>query len=231
MSAGGHGCSSASVTRSCSPRRRPAAGRCTSTPVTRRGACRWSTLDGVRRVRRRGRTVGIVRRLGPPPARDGRPSAPGDAALRPGGSPSSAPRIYELSELLVDVLGVTDVGAYFPHRVTYHPTCHSLRMLRVGDEPLRLLRRGARASTSSSCRAPTSAAASAARSRSRTPTPRWRCAPTRSATSLATGAEVLTAGDTSCLMHIGGAAVAAASRHPRHAPGRDPGRAPEDDRR
>src|SRR5690606_40763624 len=46
----------------------------------------------------------------------------------------------ELSELLVDVLGVEDVGAYYPHRVTYHPTCHSLRLLRVGDKPLRLLR-------------------------------------------------------------------------------------------
>ncbi|MEN3612769.1 (Fe-S)-binding protein [Plantactinospora sp. ZYX-F-223] len=51
-----------------------------------------------------------------------------------------APRVYELSELLVDVLGVTDVGAAFPHRVTYHPTCHGLRMLRLGDRPLRLLR-------------------------------------------------------------------------------------------
>ncbi|KRV47883.1 Fe-S oxidoreductase [Wenjunlia vitaminophila] len=51
-----------------------------------------------------------------------------------------APRVHELSEFLVDVLGVTDVGAYFPHRVTYHPTCHSLRMLRTGDRPLRLLR-------------------------------------------------------------------------------------------
>jgi len=51
-----------------------------------------------------------------------------------------AARTYELSELLVDVLGVIDVGAYFPHRVTYHPTCHSLRMLRVGDKPLQLLR-------------------------------------------------------------------------------------------
>jgi L-lactate dehydrogenase complex protein LldE len=40
----------------------------------------------------------------------------------------------------VDVLGVEDVGAVFPHRVTYHPTCHSARMLRVGDRPLRLLR-------------------------------------------------------------------------------------------
>jgi L-lactate dehydrogenase complex protein LldE len=51
-----------------------------------------------------------------------------------------ASRTYELSEFLVDVLGVTDVGASFPHRVTYHPTCHSLRMLRVGDKPLQLLR-------------------------------------------------------------------------------------------
>ncbi|MGC5411974.1 heterodisulfide reductase-related iron-sulfur binding cluster, partial [Streptomyces sp. DT225] len=63
----------------------------------------------------------------------------GDAALRAGVATVKA-KTYELSELLVDVLGVTDVGAYFPHRVTYHPTCHSLRMLRVGDKPLRLLR-------------------------------------------------------------------------------------------
>jgi L-lactate dehydrogenase complex protein LldE len=47
--------------------------------------------------------------------------------------------VYELSEFLVDVLRVEDVGAYYPHRVTYHPTCHSLRALRVGDRPLRLL--------------------------------------------------------------------------------------------
>jgi L-lactate dehydrogenase complex protein LldE len=53
---------------------------------------------------------------------------------------SVAGRTYELSEFLVDVLGVTDVGAYFPHAVTYHPTCHSLRVLRVGDRPQRLLR-------------------------------------------------------------------------------------------
>ena len=47
-------------------------------------------------------------------------------------------------------LGVEDVGAYYPHRVTYHPTCHSLRALRLGDAPLRLLR-AVRGSTSSSC--------------------------------------------------------------------------------
>jgi L-lactate dehydrogenase complex protein LldE len=53
--------------------------------------------------------------------------------------PSSAGRLYELTELLVDRLGVEDVGASFPHRVTLHPTCHSLRTLRVGDRPRRLL--------------------------------------------------------------------------------------------
>ncbi len=45
-------------------------------------------------------------------------------------------RTYDFTELLVDVLGVTDVGAYFPHRVTYHPTCHSVRVAKVGDRPL-----------------------------------------------------------------------------------------------
>lgn len=50
------------------------------------------------------------------------------------------PRVYELSELLVNKLRVEDVGAYYPHRVTYHASCHSLRSLHVGDLPLRLLR-------------------------------------------------------------------------------------------
>jgi L-lactate dehydrogenase complex protein LldE len=50
-----------------------------------------------------------------------------------------APRVLELTELLVTRLGLEDVGASFPHRVTYHPTCHSLRVLRLGDVPLRLL--------------------------------------------------------------------------------------------
>ncbi len=46
---------------------------------------------------------------------------------------------YDLPEFIVDVLGLTDVGAYFPHKVTYHTTCHSLRVTRVGDKPLQLL--------------------------------------------------------------------------------------------
>jgi L-lactate dehydrogenase complex protein LldE len=49
------------------------------------------------------------------------------------------PRVLELTELLVDRLGTQDVGASFPHRVTLHPTCHSLRLLHVGDRPRRLL--------------------------------------------------------------------------------------------
>ncbi len=49
------------------------------------------------------------------------------------------PRVYELSEFLIDELGVDDVGAYFPHRVTYHASCHGLRALHVGDRPFRLL--------------------------------------------------------------------------------------------
>ncbi len=51
------------------------------------------------------------------------------------------PRVFELSEFLTDKLGVDDVGAYFPHRVTYHASCHGLRGLHVGDRPFRLLRK------------------------------------------------------------------------------------------
>ncbi len=115
-----------------------------------------------------------------------------------------APRTYELSVFLTGVLGVTDVGAYFPHRVTYHPTCHSLRMLRVGDAPLRLLSavRGlhlADLPEAEACCgfggtfAVKNADVSAA-----------ICADKVTAVRQ-TGAEVLCAVDNSCLMHIGGA--------------------------
>lgn len=56
------------------------------------------------------------------------------------GVADTVPRVFELTEFLVDVLDRVDVGARFPHRVTYHPTCHSLRLLGVGDRPMRLLR-------------------------------------------------------------------------------------------
>jgi L-lactate dehydrogenase complex protein LldE len=114
-----------------------------------------------------------------------------------------APKVFELSEFLVKKLRVTDVGAYYPHRVTYHPTCHSLRMLKVGDAPLKLLKavRGidfvelpeAReccgfGGTFAVKNADTSIAMLGDKLRH----------------VLETGAEVCAAGDNSCLMHIGG---------------------------
>ncbi len=50
-----------------------------------------------------------------------------------------AARTYELSEYLVDVLGVTDLGVHFPYRVTYHPSCHLLRRLGIDRQPRALL--------------------------------------------------------------------------------------------
>ncbi len=114
-----------------------------------------------------------------------------------------AARTLELTELLVDVLAIEDVGARFPHRVTYHPTCHALRLLRVGDRPRRLLSRvrglelvelgdaevccgfGGTFSVAN----PDVSAAMLGDKLSRV---------------LATGAEVVTAVDVSCLMHIAG---------------------------
>ncbi|AIT60826.1 (Fe-S)-binding protein [Corynebacterium doosanense] len=56
------------------------------------------------------------------------------------GTRRTAAKTYELSEFLIDVEGVTRLGAFFPHRVAYHPSCHGLRMLKLGDRPLSLLR-------------------------------------------------------------------------------------------
>ena len=114
-----------------------------------------------------------------------------------------SPRVFELSEFLVDILGVTDVGARFPQTVAFHPTCHSTRLLGVGDRPTRLL--------------------TAVDGLTLVDLPRSEAccgfggtfAVKNSDTSVAmgldkvddvlgSGAEVLTAGDTSCLMHIGG---------------------------
>jgi L-lactate dehydrogenase complex protein LldE len=114
------------------------------------------------------------------------------------------PRVLELSELLVDRLGVEDVGAYFPHRVTYHPTCHSLRLLRVGDRPLRLLRavRGIDLvelpEATQCCGFGGTFAVKNADTSTAMLTDKVRAI-------LDTGAEVCSASDNSCLMHIGGA--------------------------
>jgi L-lactate dehydrogenase complex protein LldE len=126
----------------------------------------------------------------------------GDAALADAAQ-SVAGRTYELSEFLVDVLGVTDVGAYFPHRVTYHPTCHSLRLLRVGDRPYQLLRavRGIDLvelpDAESCCGFGGTFALKNGDVSTAMLTDKMR-------NVLDTGASVCSAGDSSCLMHIGG---------------------------
>ncbi|MGW2554386.1 (Fe-S)-binding protein [Streptomyces sp. NPDC001635] len=113
------------------------------------------------------------------------------------------PKTYELTEFLVDVVGVTDVGAYYPRRVTYHPTCHGLRSLGLGDRPERLLRAvdglelvelpGAEeccgfGGTFALKNSDVSAAMGVDKVRN----------------AESTGAETLCAADNSCLMHIGG---------------------------
>ncbi|MCL0120952.1 (Fe-S)-binding protein [Corynebacterium pygosceleis] len=115
----------------------------------------------------------------------------------------TADKTYDLSEFLIDVAGVDQLGAFFPHRVTYHSTCHSLRFLKVGDRPLRLLRNVEGidlvelphadeccgfGGTFSVKNAHTSAAMVADKVRN----------------IRDTGAEYVTAGDASCLMNIGG---------------------------
>ena len=114
-----------------------------------------------------------------------------------------SPRVYELSEFLVDVLGVTNVGAAFPHSVAFHPTCHSLRLLQIGDRPRRLLDAVAGiqlvdlpgateccgfGGTFAVKNADTSVAMGEDKIRA----------------VEGTGAEVLASADTSCLMHLGG---------------------------
>ena len=118
--------------------------------------------------------------------------------------PSADGRLFELTEFLVDRLGVTDVGASFPHRVTMHPTCHSLRLLRVGDRPRRLLEavRGidlVDLGEAEECCGfgGTFAVKNADTSMAMLSDKLRRVLDTR--------AEVCTAADNSCLMHIGGA--------------------------
>jgi L-lactate dehydrogenase complex protein LldE len=114
------------------------------------------------------------------------------------------PRVYELSEFLIDRLGVEDVGAYFPHRVTYHASCHGLRALHLGERPFRLMAkvRGLDqvplqnlerccgfGGTFSVKNAEVSSAMLAVKLQD----------------VVSTGAEYCTALDNSCLMHLGGA--------------------------
>ena len=113
------------------------------------------------------------------------------------------PRVFELTELLVKRLGMEDVGAYYPHRVTYHPSCHSLRMLRAGDAPLRLLQKVAGIdlvqlpNATECCGFGGTFAIKNAETSSAMLADKVQCV-------LDTGADFCAAADNSCLMHIYG---------------------------
>jgi L-lactate dehydrogenase complex protein LldE len=114
-----------------------------------------------------------------------------------------ASRTYELSELLVDVLGVTDVGAWFPHSVTYHPTCHSLRMIKVGDKPMQLLRAVAGIELRELPEAQTCCGFGGTFSLKNSETSA-AMVQEKVRNVVSTGAQVLVAGDYSCLMNMAG---------------------------
>ncbi len=144
-----------------------------------------------------GSCVGMVRELYPMAA-----ELAGDTVLAEE-IEALAPKVFELSEFLVNKLGVEDVGAYYPHRVTYHPTCHSLRMLKVGDAPLKLLRsvRGIDLVELSEARECCGFGGTFAVKNADTS---MAMLGDKIRHVLDTRAEVCTAGDNSCLMHIGG---------------------------
>lgn len=126
----------------------------------------------------------------------------GDADLA-GRSREVGGRTYELTEFLVDVLGVEDVGAHYPHRVTYHPTCHSLRLLRVHDNPLRLLRK-VRGLDLVELPAAEQCCGFGGTFALKNPDVSTAMLADKMRHVQSTGADVCTASDASCLMHIGG---------------------------
>jgi L-lactate dehydrogenase complex protein LldE len=106
--------------------------------------------------------------------------------------------------LLVDKLGVTDVGAFFPHTVTLHTSCHSLRSLHVGDKPVQLLKnvRGLTLNplpdNEECCGFGGTFAVKNAEVSTAMLSDKVRCI-------LSTESEICTAGDNSCMLQIGGA--------------------------
>lgn len=144
-----------------------------------------------------GSCVGTVREAYPALAREA-----GDAGLERTVTALAA-RTFELTEFLADELGVEDVGAVFPHRVTFHPACHSLRVARIGDAPLRLLRRVRGIELVELGEATTCCGFGGTFAVKNADTSTAMLADKMRAV-LTTGAEVVCAADNSCLLHIGG---------------------------
>jgi len=113
------------------------------------------------------------------------------------------PNLYELSQFIVDKLGVVDVGAYFPHKVTMHPSCHGARLLGVGDRPERLLK-AVRGITMIDLPAAEECCGFGGTFCMKNPDVSVAMGADKARHVRESGAEVLVGGDNSCLMHIGG---------------------------
>jgi L-lactate dehydrogenase complex protein LldE len=131
------------------------------------------------------------------------PSASCVAYLRGNGAGLDG-RLVELTEFLVDRLGVEDVGATFPHRVTLHPTCHSVRLMGIGDRPQRLLERVRGIDLVELEEAAVCCGFGGTFSVKNADTSMAMLSDKLSHL-LNSGAEICTAADNSCLLHIGGA--------------------------
>lgn len=116
---------------------------------------------------------------------------------------SVAARVYECCEFLIKIAKVTDVGASFPHRVTYHDACHALRELHLKQEPRELLRhvRGLEVVEMPYCEECCGFGGTFA---TKFPMISSAMGETKSINVEASGAEYVTSTDSSCLMHIDG---------------------------
>lgn len=116
-------------------------------------------------------------------------------------------RTYELSQLLTDVLGITDaaaeLGSWFPTSVTYHPSCHGMRLLRLEDRQLDLLRtvEGIKVADLPEADQCCGFGGTFSMKNAEVSTAMLEDK-TENITS--TGASLCTGGDASCLLHIGG---------------------------
>lgn len=168
-------------------------------PLVRRTARAFAGYDHV--VTPSGSCVAMIRdnypRIGARAAAEGRGEELADAAA------SLVPHVYELTEFLVDVLGVTDTGAYFPHTVTYHPSCHGLRMLGLGDRPRRLLQ-AVRGLELIELPGAEECCGFGGTFAVKNPDVSEAMGADKVRSALSTGAGVLCGADNACLMHIGG---------------------------
>lgn len=114
-----------------------------------------------------------------------------------------AARTYELTQFLVDVLGVTDVRATGVGKLAYHASCHGLRGLGLREQPRRLLHQIAGADVSDLPDAETCCGFGGLFS-VKMPELSGAMLSAKLDAIAASGADTVVATDVSCLMHIGG---------------------------